>query len=206
MSDLRGPVLPLGPNEPRAARTPFAAAHERAPRPGWSLAACLLLTLGACNIAVGPQGVEATGTFLVPAPVVQERPVTDFASVYADGPLDVEIRVGGPCALRFEGDEERLAELTAEVRDGTLLVREGPGAPWRSGPRAIVELPVLVSVTAAGSGWVAVAGLDQERLVVRVRGSGDVLLRGRVAELDASAEGVGRVDASGLSESARAVR
>jgi len=201
-----GPGPSPAPPPPDPSRLRASAAHERAPRLQGALAACLGLALGACNVAVGPKGVEATGTFLVPAPVVQDRPVADFARVFVDGALDVEVRVGSPCALRFEGDEERLAELSAEVRDGTLLVRADPGPPWRSGPRGFVTLPELASVTSAGSGWIAVTGLDQERLEVRVRGSGDVLLRGRVAELDAASEGVGRVDASGLSGTPYGVR
>lgn len=152
----------------------------------------------ACNLEVGPRGVEATSQFVEPAPGVSERALPPFESLYVDGPLDVEVRVNEPCTLRFEGDEERLVELSAEVRDGVLLVRADPGAPWRRGPRAVVTLPALTSLTAAGSGWVSVSGLDQARLAVRLRGSGDVRLRGRVGELAAEDGGAGRIDTDAL--------
>ncbi|MCY2961414.1 MAG: DUF2807 domain-containing protein [Planctomycetota bacterium] len=157
-----------------------------------------LAPLSACNLTAGPRGLDATSTLVPPAPATQARELPAFQSLYVEGALDVELRVGSPCAVRFVGDEDRLAELTAEVRDGTLLLAAEPATTWRDGPRAVVSLPALASLTSAGSGWVSVTGLDEARLAVTLRGSGDVLLRGRVGELVAEDRGAGRLDASGI--------
>lgn len=158
-----------------------------------AVAALSAAALGACNVAAGPRGVEATGPFLARGPASERREVAPFASVHVAGSIRVEIRVGAPCALEFGGDEGRLDELSAEVIDGTLLLADVVGAPWVHAPRAVVTLPTLGTVTSTGSGWIAVSGLDADCVAVRLRGSGDVLLRGHAEELDAEDTGSGRV-------------
>ncbi len=153
--------------------------------------------LAACSITSGPRGVEASGPFLPPRPAQSVLEFETFESIHVEGPLDVEVHVGGLHAVRFLGDEGRLWELRADLREGVLFLSADPGAPWRDGPRAIVTTSSLARLTAAGSGWISVVGLDEARLDVRVRGSGDVLLRGHVGELVTTVEGVGRIDASG---------
>jgi hypothetical protein len=156
------------------------------------------LAFASCSITAGPAGVETTGVFLPPRPGSAEQALAEFEHVFVTGPVDVEVRVGDPSSVRFDGDPERLFELAADVRSGTLFVHSEPGLPWRFGPRAIVSTPTLATLTSDGSGWVAVTRLDQPRLEIRLRGSGDVLLRGRVDELIARDEGVGRIDTAAL--------
>ncbi len=180
-----------------AASTALALPMSLALPTALALAISLTLT-GSCNLTAGPRGLEATGPFLERAPASEERAIPDFTGLYVDGPLDVEVRVGSPASVRFTGDEGRLVELGAEVREGTLILRADLGPAWRVGPRALVTLPELASITSAGSGWIAVTGLDAARIEVRLRGSGDVLLRGRVTELVADDTGAGRIDANAL--------
>jgi hypothetical protein len=164
-----------------------------------------LLALASCNITAGPDGVETTGVFLPPKPGSVEQTLAEFEHVFITGPVDVEVRIGDTSSVRFEGDPERLFELAADVRAGTLFVHSDPGLPWSSGPRAVVSTPTLGTLTSAGSGWVAVTGLEQPRLEIRLRGSGDVLLRGQVDELIARDEGVGRIDTAALTPRVPAV-
>ncbi len=165
--------------------------------------AAAAFALGACSITAGPHGVDAAGPFLPPRPAHSESAAAAFHAVLVEGPVDVEIRVGGLDRVRFEGDEERLPELTAEVRDRTLIVRAALGAPWRDGPKVIVDLPRLTKLTSGGSGWITVVGLDEARLEVRVRGSGDVHLCGRVGEFVSTIDGSGRIDSSEVLEGVR---
>lgn len=157
-----------------------------------------LALAASCNWTAGPRGVEATGPFLKRPPASEERVVPAFSSLYVDGPLDVEVRVGSPCSVRLTGDEGRLAEIGTDVRAGALLLRADPGPVWRDGPRAVVTMSELLTITSAGSGWIAVTGLDAARVEVRLRGSGDVLLRGRVGELVVDDTGAGRLDVEAL--------
>lgn len=159
--------------------------------------------LAACSITAGPLGVESSGPFLPPRPAKSVLEFEPFESIHVEGPLDVEVHVGGLHAVRFLGDEGRLWELRADLREGVLFLSADPGEPWRDGPRAIVTTAGLAHLTTAGSGWVSVIGLNEARLDVRVRGSGDVHLRGHVGELATTVEGAGRIDASGVDEGVR---
>ncbi|MBL8860691.1 MAG: DUF2807 domain-containing protein [Planctomycetes bacterium] len=147
-----------------------------------------------CAGSVGPKGLEARAEFVDPAPQTEERAVAGFERLRVEGVVDVEVRLGSPHALRVRGDVGRLCEITAEVRDGTLILGAAPGRPWRGAPRAFVEAPRLDALVAAGAGWTAVFGLDQDELEVRVEGSGDVLLAGRVGAVRADLRGAGRLD------------
>jgi len=171
----------------------------RAKTAAGALALAAVSSLASCAVAIGGDRTEVTGPFLQPAPGVEQRAVEPFRRVHVEGAIDVEVRVGWPLAVELHGDDDRLVELRADVRDGTLLLGNlVAGLPFRDGPRAIVSMPELDGLVSAGNGWVAVTGLDQDRLEVVLRGSGDVRLRGRVGELVERDEGVGRIDVSQL--------
>jgi hypothetical protein len=164
-----------------------------------AFAACAALS--GCAFAVHDDRTEVAGPFLRPAPGVEQRAVEPFRRIHVEGAIDVEVRVGWPPAVELRGDADRLDELRTDVRDGTLLLGNVVAAvPFRDGPRAIVSVPELDALVAAGSGWVAITGIDQERLEVVLRGSGDVRLRGRVAELVARDEGAGHIDVAHLAQ------
>jgi hypothetical protein len=157
--------------------------------------------LAGCSLALSTEKTEISSPLVHPAPGVERRAVEPFRRIHVEGSIDVEVRVGWPLAVELQGDAGRLVELRTEVRDATLIVDDVVAdRPFRHGPRAIVSVPELDAIVAAGRGWVAVTGLDQDRLEVVVRGSGDVRLRGRVARLDAREEGLGRVDRAALAQ------
>lgn len=172
------------------------------------LSALVLAALLPCCAVVWHGGhQEARGLFLEPAPGHEERAVAAFTRILVEGPIDVTVTVAvavGRCApLALEGDAGRLDEVAADVQGGTLFLSLPHGTrPFREQPRARVATARLDSLVAAGSGWVIVSGLDQERFDVEARGSGDVLLRGKVGELRVRIEGAGDIDAAGL-EAAR---
>ncbi len=164
-----------------------------------ALACAALASLAGCAVAVGGDRTEVTGPFVHPAPGVEQRVVEPFRRLHVEGAIDVEVRVGWPLAVELHGDADRLVELRTDVRDGTLLLGNiVVGLPFRDGPRAIVSMPEHDGVLSAGNGWVLVTGLDQERIDVDLRGSGDVRLRGHVTRLRAHDVGAGDLDSSGL--------
>jgi hypothetical protein len=147
-----------------------------------------------CAAEIGPRGLDARATFLEPAPVGATREVAAFERLRVEGRLDVIVRVGLDPALRVRGDEGRLAEITSEVRDGTLILGAVPGQPWRDGPRAEVDVPSLAALDAAGGGWVVVRGIDAGPLSVRLTGTGDVRVTGEFRSVEVADEGVGRIE------------
>jgi hypothetical protein len=162
-------------------------------------ASSLGFSLAGCSLAVSQERTQISSPLVHPEPGVEQRAVEPFRRIHVEGTLDVEVRVGWPLAVELHGDDGRLVELRTDVRDGTLLLGNiVAGPPFRDGPRAIVSMPELDGLVSAGSGWVLVTGLDQERVDVDLRGSGDVRLRGRVSRLRAHDVGAGDLDWSGL--------
>src|SRR4051812_6423705 len=70
----------------------------------------LLLGLAACHFL----GVKGNGEIRT-----EERPVTDFAELHADGSFDIEWRNGAP-SLSITTDENLLSYVQAEVRGNYL--------------------------------------------------------------------------------------
>ncbi len=168
-------------------------------RRAWIAVPALALLAAGCVMVVHSKGAEAHSPLLAPAPVREARSVDAFRRVHAEGGVDVELRVGTARAVHVEGDAGRLAEVRTEVRGDTLLVTwHYDGARWRNGPRAVIDVEALDGVVHAGAGWMALSNLDQERLEVEQRGTGDVLLRGRVGLLVARISGPGDVDVAAL--------
>lgn len=163
------------------------------------LAVIAAASLAGCAVSLQGDRTDVSGPFVTPAPGLEQRATESFRRIHVEGVIDVEVRVGWPLAVELRGDAERLVELRTDVRDGTLLLGNVVvDRPFRDGPRAVVSLPELDGLVAAGSGWVLVTGLDQERIEVDLRGSGDVRLRGRVHRLSAHDVGAGDLDRSGL--------
>jgi hypothetical protein len=167
-------------------------------RAALGLSALAAALLPACVFVVQPEP-EASGPFIHPAPERVERELGPFRRVLVEGSVDVELRTGVPRRVRVEGDKGRLAEVRTELREGTLVVSfPAESRLFRDGPRVVVEVEALDALVAAGSGWIAVSGLDQERLEVELRGPGDVRLRGKVGALAARVTGAGQLDVLAL--------
>jgi hypothetical protein len=189
-------------------RAPIRRSRLRRPAPARAAARlaarCLLVaafaaTLPACLVVVHGDETEGYSPLVPVVPEREARAVGEFQRVLVEGALQVELRVGLPRSVRVEGDAGRLHEVQTEVRDGTLVLSHPlEFGSWRDGPRALVDCPGLASLVAAGSGWVAVGGLDQESFQLEVRGSNDVRLRGRVDQLAVAIEGAGTADVSEL--------
>ncbi|WP_395407801.1 GIN domain-containing protein [Pseudoduganella sp. UC29_106] len=112
--------------------------------------------------------------------------------------MDVEVRIGGPSTLTVDGDSNLLPLVHTDVEGDTLKV--WTDADLRSsGPiRVVFTAPRLRELSSTGSVRVDVNGLNGGALRVSHTGSGHVIIRGRLDDLDLNHTGSGFFAGEGL--------
>jgi hypothetical protein len=135
--------------------------------------------------------------------------VAPFTSVSSLGPQDVVITLGDKFEVRATGTSQALSSLTAEVRDGTLVI--GPGGGFRGFGRSqlrsatfYVTVPKIEAVALAGSGSVKLDRAEGPFFSGSVAGPGELTLGAlKVDKADFSIAGPGDISASGTARDAR---
>jgi hypothetical protein len=138
---------------------------------------------GGSGSGVQGSGVTASETRSVPA----------FDAVDLAGSNVVAVRVGDPRSVVVRGDDNLLALVTTEVRDGVLVLGTSGSFSTEQPMSVEVSVPSLDAVALSGSGVVTVEGVAAEELVARLPGSGVLTVRGTAQRLDAAHAGSGRL-------------
>ena len=129
--------------------------------------------------------------------VTQTRAVGAFDRIEVDGSSDVDVRTGPQTPLKLTAGSKVIDHVKTDVQDGTLrITTDWHGFHFGSdsgGTRVRATVPSLRGVTIRGSGDVALHGLTEPSLTLRVQGSGDVTAGGRVDSLDAEIAGSGDI-------------
>jgi len=155
------------------------------------LALGLLGLPGACNIvSSGVQGSGVTAS--------EVRQVPEFAQVQLTGSFEVEVEVGPTESVRVEADDNIVPLITTAVVGSTLKITARHGFSTNQPVKVQVQVPRLLGVDHSGSGSMRVQGIDSERFVVKLQGSGSVRLAGRADALVANIEGSGALAAADL--------
>ena len=131
--------------------------------------------------------------------VRQNRAIGDFRAVELTGFSDVVIQLGARPSLVIEADDNLLPYFTSDVRRGVLRLDTRGSLRTRRTPRIFITVPNLESATSTGSGNVTVSGVNNQRLTLVTRGSGNVKATGRTGQLVATVQGSGNADVRGLS-------
>jgi hypothetical protein len=175
-------------------RTPFAIAIT-----------CAIL--GGCAIIVAPGGdgdyqvrtpfssdsIEGNGV-----PARDERVIATVPALEVNGTITVDVHVGPATSLVVEADSNLLPFIRTELRGDRLVIEKTRSFRTNHPVRVTYTVPRLTSVRHDGSGHLSVQELNGGPLVVEGRGSGSVLLTGRVSSLDVSQDGSGSIDATTL--------
>ncbi len=162
---------------------------------------------------------------LLAAPAVAaERtfPVGTFDRIAVGGSQEVTVTTGHAPTVRASGETEALDRLDIRVEGGVLKIGSKHDAMWswrNHGPvRVAVTVPMVRGVDLAGSGSVAVdkvktpdfdgqlsgsgrlavAAFDADRVQLGVSGSGTATLAGRCGSLKANLAGSGDLKLGGL--------
>ncbi len=124
----------------------------------------------------------------------ETRSVSGFTRIDLMAPVDLEVRPG-KFGASLEMDSEVARHLTTEVQGDTLRIGlDGSHFNFHSKQRIKVTMPELRGVHIQGSGDADIAGFkDQEKVEIRISGSGDVKFAGTVGGLAVWIEGSGDV-------------
>ena len=172
------------------------------------LAATALATFAATTAPAAP---AATRDF----------PARDFTQVDLRAAAHVTIRTGAGFSVHADGDPELVDRLTAEVRQGVLLLGWTNGPSVRNNNRHLdvtITMPRTTSVALGGAGSIAldhgsgpafganvggagsikIAAVDAPRTVLVMGGAGEIVVAGTTGALEVDGSGVGSIDASAL--------
>lgn len=183
----------------------------------------LLVSLSALALAGCGPLVEmgGSGSGLSNGQPLAELTLDEFDSVSLRGPDNVVIALGDAFDIRVEGDDDVVAKVEFEIRNGTLRIGRENGHGFTMNEEAAtvhITMPVLNGVSLAGSGdmqiaravsddfeasiagsgSMAIAALEAERAEFDIAGSGDMTVAGTVADLEIGIAGSGDVEAPDL--------
>lgn len=128
--------------------------------------------------------------------VREERDVAAFTRIEAGGAIRVAARVGAEHALAVTADDNLIARVRADVRDGALRLSMAPGAYELRTPIVVdVACARLDAVELDGAAHADVRGLDGGSFAVRIGGAAGATLAGRVEELRAELRGGSQLSA-----------
>lgn len=131
--------------------------------------------------------------------VAEKRDVRDFTGVDAGGAVEVEITVGKDFAVELEGDDNILANITTEVRDGVLYIERKKGNYWsKSRLVARVSLPELNKLDISGASKAIVTGVRSNSFNVGVSGASKVEISGEAREVKIDVSGASKLIAENL--------
>ena len=163
--------------------------------------------LGGCAIIVAP---GADGDYQVRTPFSSDsiegngaltrdqRAIATVQGLDVNGSITVDVRVGPATMLVVEADSNLLPFIRTELRGDRLVIEKERSFRTNNPVRVTYTVPRLTAVRHNGSGHVSVQDLNGAPLVVEERGSGSVLLTGRVSSLQARSNGSGQLDLADL--------
>ena len=161
-----------------------------------ALGALALVAAGCTDL--GSDNTRITGSGVMS---IEARDVGSFDRLAVEGSGEVFIEVGPATSLEIEAEDNVMAVLTTEIRNGRLVLSVEEGNSLRN-----VEIPIyrittpdLAGVSIAGSGDVVVDGVDTTEFTVDIAGSVYVQPTGSAGHISVSISGSGDYDGASLS-------
>jgi len=131
----------------------------------------------------------------------ESRSIGNFRALELNGIGDVELRLGSAPTLQITADDNLLPYFTTRVEGDTLVIDSRGSFRTQRSPRIVVTVPDVESVVTKGSGDVRVYNVNNARLSLVTRGSGDMSAQGRTRDLVVTIQGSGDSDVRGLASS-----
>lgn len=131
--------------------------------------------------------------------VVEEtRNLAPFSKIESQGSTDVVVTIGSPSRVVVKADDNILPLITTSVTGDSLLIGSRGNYSTGANIQVLVTVPSLTSLELAGSGTLAVSGLQEQTFRVGLSGSGDITAAGTASEVNVSIAGSGDVHLFGL--------
>jgi hypothetical protein len=115
-----------------------------------------------------------------------------FDGIVLKGGGDATIAIGAPASIAVDAVSGRATSVSTEMQGGRLIIRDDDGHA-----HVTVTMPHLKSLQLEGSGHARLSGL-REPVTIGLDGPGEILATGEVDSVDATVNGPGKLDFSGL--------
>jgi hypothetical protein len=160
----------------------------------------LSILAGGFVLTAGLEDSTSSNTVVGSGNVVsQERVVPEFSAIDLAGTSAVTVRAGERQQVVVRTDDNLMKDVTTEVRQGELVIGDGPRNFRTSGTMVTeITVPYLAAVGLSGTGAMVIHAVDSERFVVNLAGTGTVTVDGRVDWLKARLPGSGQLEVAGL--------
>lgn len=183
------PALPSEPTNRRRRFTPARIA---------------LLVVGVAIVAAGAffvarqDGVHSSVSFSngvrgSGVPATQARTVPSFGAIDLAGSSSITVRVGTQQTVVVHTDDNLINHVTADVRDGVLVVSERGSFSDNLPLNVEITTPTLSAARLMGSGDFSIVGVTARTFTAELPGSGMLTVSGTADRLDASLAGSGNM-------------
>ena len=156
--------------------------------------------LGALALAAVVVGINSVFDF-APASAeetTQTRAIAPFTRIEAAGAMDITIRAGEDQRVAVTTAQDRLADVTTTVEDGTLLIEMEKGSWRRTGLSVDIAMDRLDGLVISGAADIEATGVDSDELELVVNGAGDVTISGACGTARVTVNGAGDLQARRL--------
>src|SRR5205085_2213005 len=128
----------------------------------------------------------------------ESRDLGSFETIELRGAAELNILVGEPSAIKIDGTEYAVKNLTTEVHDSTLTIEaRKSGWAWfgdRDELKLSVSTPKLTVLQSSGAGNIRVTGMKGGEQSVRIAGAHNIEAHGQLDKLTIELSGAGNVD------------
>jgi len=154
----------------------------------------------------------------------ETRQLSEFASLSARGPIDVEINNGTSNTIKVEADENFLPYIETKVENGKLTIQSKNNINLKSNSKIVVYVSMNkikalqlsgsgnitgsgnftnedeTDISVSGSGKIKLNSVSFNELALNVSGSGNIDLKnGTAGNVKVAISGSGNIDCSGVS-------
>ncbi|SMO64486.1 head GIN domain-containing protein [Solitalea koreensis] len=130
-----------------------------------------------------------------------KRSVSGFNGISLGGPFKVFVKVGHTESLRIEADDDALKEISTEVKNSTLHIKQKENLKfWGQNKKANIYVTVkkLDNISVSGSGSLKVEDpIKTDKMELLVSGSGTISLPITAKEVGSAISGSGTIHVSG---------
>jgi hypothetical protein len=151
--------------------------------------ASLLLMLFGCHIG----GVRGSGVRKT-----EKRDLPSFTAIETTGAFEVQVTCQKPASFEIEGDDNLLALIQTEVRNGVLRVSSTKPYHTRDPISLRITVPDLASISSTGAGKFHVSNLKNDSFEIHSTGAALVVAEGQSNNVKISSTGAGKIDSQNL--------
>lgn len=128
----------------------------------------------------------------------ENRNVSNFREIEANGAINLEVSVQQEYALTIEADDNLLEFIKTEVEGDTLKIYSEGKFSMRSKINVKISLPELERVKMNGASNAVIANIKSDTFRLEANGASKIKATGEISEFEADANGASRIDAEEL--------